>query len=71
MTPGGARRTAGDTFVAAFALFGSLGWIVAFLGAISASIADRRGVVLLLPLVWFAVLVLAALAVAAWLGPVP
>ena len=57
--------------MAAFALLGSLGWVVAFLGAIYASIADRRGVVLLLPLVWFAVLVLSALAVAAWLGPVP
>ena len=65
------QKTAGDTFVAAFALLGSLGWVVAFLGAIYASIADRRGVVLLLPLVWFAVLVLSALAVAAWLGPVP
>ena len=71
VTPGGAQKTAGDTFVAAFALLGSLGWVVAFLGAIYASIADRRGVVLLLPLVWFAVLVLSALAVAAWLGPVP
>lgn len=71
VTSGGVQKTAGDTFVAAFALLGTLGWIVAFLGAIYASIADRRGVVVLLPLVWFAVLVFSALVVAALLGPVP
>jgi hypothetical protein len=71
VTPGGVQKTAGDTFVAAFALLGTLGWIVAFLGTIYASIADRRGVVVLLPLAWFAVLVLSALVVAAFLGPVP
>lgn len=70
VTAGGSQKTSGDTFVAAFALLGTLGWIVAFLGAIYASIADRRGIVVLLPLAWFAVLVLAALTAAAWLGPV-
>ena len=67
----GTRQTAGDTYVAGFVLVGTLGWVVAFLGAIYASIDDRRGLVLLLPLAWFAVLVLAALVVAALLGPVP
>jgi hypothetical protein len=71
LTSGGVQKTSGDTFVGAFVVLGTLGWIAAFLGAIYASIADRRGIVVLLPLVWFAVLVLSAFVVAAVLGPVP
>lgn len=67
----GVQRTAGDTYVAGFVVLGTLGWIGAFLGAIYASIADRRGVVVLIPVVWFLALVLAALAVAVALGRVP
>lgn len=67
----GVQKTAGDTYIAGFVLFGSVGWVVSFLGAIYASIAERRDVVLLLPLVWFVVLVLTALVVAAFVGPVP
>jgi hypothetical protein len=48
-----------------------MGWIGVFLGVLYGSIAERRGLVLLLPLVWFVVFVVAALVAAAVVGPVP
>lgn len=65
----GAQRTAGDTFVAGFVVLSTLGWLGVFLGTIFASIADRRDIVVLLPVLWFLTLVLAALVVAVFLGP--
>jgi hypothetical protein len=68
--PTGQQTTAGDTYVGAVVVFGTLGWLAVFIGALYGSIAERRGLVLLLPLVWFAVLVLSALVAAALVGPV-
>jgi hypothetical protein len=69
--PTGQQTTAGDTYVGAFAVLGTLGWLGVFLGIVYASIAERRGVVLLLPLLWFLALTLPALGVAVILGPEP
>jgi hypothetical protein len=69
--PTGQQTTAGDTYVAASVVLGTLGWIGVFLGVLYGSIAERRGLVLLLPLVWFVVFVVAALVAAALVGPVP
>lgn len=67
----GVQRTVGDTFVAGFAALGSFGWLAVFLGTIYAGIAGRRDIVLLLPLLWFLVLVVGALTVAVFVGPAP
>jgi hypothetical protein len=69
--PTGQVTTAGDTYVAAVVVLGTLGWIGVFLGALYGSIAERRGLVLLLPLAWFVVLVATAFIVAALVGPAP
>jgi hypothetical protein len=66
----GQQTTVGDTYIAAFVMLGTLGWLGVFLATIFASIADRRDVVVLLPVVWFLALVLTALAVAVVIGPV-
>jgi len=66
----GAVSTEGDSYVAAFVVVGTLGWLGVFVGVILASIAERPAVVIGLPALWSAVLVLAALAVAAVIGPV-
>jgi hypothetical protein len=67
----GVLPTSGDTYIAGFVMLGTLGWLGVFLGMLYASIADRNDVVVLLPPVWFLTFVLAALVVAATLGPVP
>lgn len=69
--PTGVQTSAGDTYVGAFVVLGTLGWLAVFLGLIYVSIAERRDVIVLLPLVWFVALVLPALAVAVLLGPEP
>jgi hypothetical protein len=67
--PLGFVSTDGDTYVGAMVALGTFGWIVTFLGVVYAGIAESRGVVLLLPAVFFAVLVLAGLAAAIVIGP--
>ena len=67
--PTGQQTTAGDTYVGAFVAFGTLGWLGVFLGVLYGSIAERRGLVLLLPALWFLALVIPALVVAVLLGP--
>lgn len=66
----GAVSTEGDSYVAAFVVAGTLGWLGVFVGVILASIAERPAIMLALPALWFAVLVLAAVTVAAAIGPV-
>ena len=56
----GVQSTAGDTYIEGFVVAGTLGWLGVLIGTICASIADRRNIVLLLPLLWFLTLVLAA-----------
>ena len=65
------QRTGGDTYVAGFVVVGTLGWLGVFLGTIYASMAARRDIVVLLPLLWFLTLVVAALVVGVLLGPEP
>ena len=66
----GVVSTVGDSYVAAFVVVGTLGWLGVFVGVILASIAEQPAIMIALPALWFAVLVLAALAVAAVIGPV-
>jgi len=64
----GVQSTAGDTYVAGFVVAGTFGWLGVFLGTTYASIAERRDIVVLLPLLWFLALVLAALVAGVFLG---
>jgi hypothetical protein len=66
----GKTRTAGDTYIAAFAVLGALGWLAAA-GTTAVVHATGRRLALAVPAVWFGVLVLTALAVAAAIGPLP
>jgi hypothetical protein len=67
--PFGLVSTEGDTYVGAMVALGTFGWIATFLGVVYASIAESRAAVLLLPAVFFAVLVLAGLVAATVIGP--
>lgn len=69
--PTGSQQTSGDTYIAAFVLLGAAGWLGSFVGVLLASLAGRRGLVMLVPLAWAVVLVLAGLTVAALVGAVP
>jgi hypothetical protein len=65
----GTARTVGDTYLAAFAGLGTLAWLGVLLGIIYAEIAGALRLVAILPLVWFAVVVVGALVTAAAIGP--
>ena len=71
LTQTGTVATAGDTYVSSFAVLGTLGWLVVVAGVVFASIVGQRAVVVLLPVLWFVALVLAALIAATVVGPVP
>ena len=71
VTQTGAVNTQGDVYVRTFAVVGTLGWLAVFGGVLFATIVGRRTVVMLLPALWFVVLVLAALAAATVIGPAP
>ena len=71
LTATGTVTTAGDAYVRSFAVLGTLGWLGVVGGAIFAGIVGQRAVVMLLPILWFVVLVLAALVAATVVGPVP
>jgi hypothetical protein len=63
------EHTAGADYVAAFAVFGSLGWFAVLTATIFAGIADARRVAAILPAAWFVLLVGVALIVAAAISP--
>ena len=65
----GEMHTAADTYVAAFAVGGALGWLAAAAVTAVLHAAGRRWLALLTPLAWFGVLVLVALAIASSIGP--
>lgn len=69
--PLGAVSTHGDTYVAAFVALGTFGWLGVFVGVIFAAIAERPRLMLLLPALWFVVLVGASLVAALALGATP
>ena len=65
----GSLHTGADTYVAGFAVGGALGWLLTALITAFVYASGRRLVALAVPLVWFGVLVLAAVGVAASIGP--
>jgi hypothetical protein len=65
----GSERSQGEDYVAAFAVFGTLGWFAVLTGSIFAGIADARRLAAILPVAWFVILVGSALVAAATLGP--
>jgi hypothetical protein len=65
----GTEHTAGEDYIAAFAVFGTIGWFGVLVASIFAGIADARRLAALLPAAWFVLLVGAALVVAATVGP--
>jgi hypothetical protein len=65
----GTTRTAGEDYIAAFAVFGTIGWFGVLVASIFAGIADARRLAAILPVLWFVVLVGAALVVAWTVGP--
>jgi hypothetical protein len=67
----GSLHTRADTYVDAFAVGGALGWLIAAGVTAVVYTAGRRLVALAVPLAWFSVLVLAAVGVAASIGPLP
>lgn len=67
--PRGIEGTAGDTYAAAFGVVGTLGWFAVLAAAIYAEIVGARRLAVLLPVIWFAVLVSTALIAAAAIGP--
>jgi hypothetical protein len=64
----GRERVAGDSYLAGFSVAGTFGWIAVIVGVLFAQIGESKNLVLLLPIVWFVVLVLTALLVAASMG---
>ena len=67
----GSLHTGADTYVAGFAVGGALGWLVATGVTAVVYTVGRQLVALAVPLVWFSAVVLAALGIAALIGPLP
>ncbi len=67
----GAARSAADTYIDAFAVFGALSWIAAGAATVMAHAAGRRWLTVAIPAIWFAVLTLLAVAISATIGPLP
>jgi hypothetical protein len=65
----GTGRTAGEDYIAAFAVFGTLGWFAVLVASVYAGIAEARRVAAILPVAWFVLLVGAALIFAASISP--
>jgi hypothetical protein len=67
----GVVRTPGDTFAAAVAVFGAIGWLFVLLGTLFAGIAERPRVAAALPIAWFVALVGGITVAALVVGPAP
>ncbi|MDW8339624.1 MAG: hypothetical protein RMM28_10855 [Thermoleophilia bacterium] len=70
-TETGVLRTAGDLYIAAFGVVGTLGWLLVVMAALFANVTGASRAAALLPGAWFAVLVGSALVFAAAVGPAP
>lgn len=66
---GGFSRTAGDTYASFFAVFGTVGWFAALGATTLANATGKSKLALAIPLAWFSVLTLGAVALAASIGP--
>jgi hypothetical protein len=69
--PLGVQATRGDSFGRAVAVAGTVGWLAVLIAMLYAHIAERPRVAVLLPLVWFVVLVVGTVIAAAAVGPAP
>jgi hypothetical protein len=65
----GATRTAGDTYIATFAVLGTLGWLLVVMVALFVNVTGTSRVAPYLPIGWFTALVASALVTAATIGP--
>ena len=65
----GLQRVSGDTYNAGMMVLGTFGWLLVGVGVLFARIAESERFALLLPVAWFLLLVLSALAIAAAMGP--
>lgn len=71
VTATGATRTAGDTYITAFGVLGTLGWLLVVMVALFVNVTGSSRVAALLPIGWFTALVTSALVAAAAIGPQP
>lgn len=67
----GADRSAADTYIDAFAVFGALSWLAVAGATVMAFGVGRNLVAVAIPAAWFAVLTLLAVAISASIGPLP
>ena len=65
----GPQRMSGDTYNAGMMVLGTFGWLLVGAGVLYARIAESERLAVLLPVAWFLLLVLSALAIAAAMGP--
>lgn len=65
----GRERVAGDSYLAGMVVVGTFGWLLVAAGVLFARIWESEKLAVLLPLVWFLVLVLSSLAISAAVGP--
>lgn len=68
-TTTGVMRTAGDSYIAAFGVIGSLGWLLVVMIALFANVTGSSRFAAYLPVAWFVTLVTSALVAAAAIGP--
>jgi hypothetical protein len=66
----GELHSSADTYIAVFAVGGALGWLVAAAATAIAHASGKRRVAAVIPIAWFALLSLGALAVAQHIGPI-
>ena len=64
----GVQRVSGDTYLSGMIVAGTLGWFLVALGVLFAQIAESERLAVLLPVVWFFVLVVSAFALSAAIG---
>jgi hypothetical protein len=69
LSGGGVQGSSSEAYFDSVMVIGTLGWLGVGVGAIYASIGERRRVVLLLPVAWFFSLVVFALTLAVTIGP--
>ncbi len=67
----GVESGAGGSYFDGLSVAGTFGWLLVIVAVLFAHIAERPRLAALLPLAWFAVLVLTALVVAVSAGPLP
>lgn len=68
-TTTGVMRTAGDAYIATFAVLGTLGWLLVVMAALFANVTGSSRFAAYLPVAWFTALVTSALIAAAAIGP--